>query len=739
MATKKSKKNKKQKITSSGSSGGASVGLDPSTFKYDSQTGEPLQDGYTIRPDGLPVNAPKKKSVVSAISTTKGKKYLTEETNKQIQDVTRLNTATKNQTQTSLLNQKNNKGNSQGYTFDELKSLGYDVNQATFDPASGTFTPSATSNDPYEAQKLETLNSVKKDLGDIDRVFSQQEKYLDRAATESIRSIRGLYEQRAQEQKNLNARQLQRTTTAGIRSGTAQYAQDIQQGIVNTEERAGLARLDEIASKQAVALAEAEQARIDKKYTLFADKRKEIADLKKEANNTIKELRDAAQKDKENKAKEAAETRKTINEVITDAAKNGAPSDVLASISKSQDLVTAVTAAGDYLQGGTGIIGEYQFYKRDAEARNLVPMTFNEYADIDANRKRIASQIVDDTGLTTQEKSQLKSITDKFQADGIMTSANAGKTAINIADMVIADPKSAGNQLITLYTLVKSLDPNSAVREGEISLAQETQSYLGKFRSSLEKINNGQVISPSAAVELAKATKRLANLWYEAGKRREGQYKSQADVLGVKDAFQKYLDNFERPYDTASKQITSEEDAKSAVIEYGANNPDKQDYIKKLSNEIQQETGRPLSWQEILQVLNIPKVKGYMERVQPVEEISINIPKSSRLAYTNNNPGNLRFVGQRGATRGENGFAKFASPEDGYIALKKQIDLDKSRKLTLKAFIEKYAPPTENDTDTYIRQMAKRLGINETTLISEVDTEELARAIAQKESSSIIA
>lgn len=52
---------------------------------------------------------------------------------------------------------------------------------------------------------------------------------------------------------------------------------------------------------------------------------------------------------------------------------------------------------------------------------------------------------------------------------------------------------------------------------------------------------------------------------------------------------------------------------------------------------------------------------------------------SNTLAGKNNNPGNLRYVGQKGATQGAGGFARFATPEAGWQALLNQIDLDKSR------------------------------------------------------------
>lgn len=118
--------------------------------------------------------------------------------------------------------------------------------------------------------------------------------------------------------------------------------------------------------------------------------------------------------------------------------------------------------------------------------------------------------------------------------------------------------------------------------------------------------------------------------------------------------------------------------------------------------------------------------------------VSVNIPASSHLSYVNNNPGNLRFAGQSGAQQGQGGFAKFDSPAAGFSALVKQVKTDAGRGLSLASFISKFAPPSENDTTQYIKQVATSLGISPTTPISKVDAVKVAKAMAKKESSSII-
>lgn len=120
---------------------------------------------------------------------------------------------------------------------------------------------------------------------------------------------------------------------------------------------------------------------------------------------------------------------------------------------------------------------------------------------------------------------------------------------------------------------------------------------------------------------------------------------------------------------------------------------------------------------------------------------TVNIPQDignqkNQLAYKNNNPGNLRFAGQDGATLGASGFAKFETPEAGYQALLSQIQLDQTRNLTVAQFINKYAPPSENDTPKYIKDFTTSLGVPDTTNIKDLSTEDMADFIMQKESGS---
>jgi hypothetical protein len=132
------------------------------------------------------------------------------------------------------------------------------------------------------------------------------------------------------------------------------------------------------------------------------------------------------------------------------------------------------------------------------------------------------------------------------------------------------------------------------------------------------------------------------------------------------------------------------------------------------------------------------EISAAPQTFKSVGNTTVSIPTSSRLAYVNNNPGNLRFAGQAGAVQGEGGFARFNSPEEGVQALARQVRLDSSRGLNLSQFISKYAPPTENDTNKYIADMIAMTGASPDTPISNIDLNTLVKAIAKKESSTNI-
>jgi hypothetical protein len=98
------------------------------------------------------------------------------------------------------------------------------------------------------------------------------------------------------------------------------------------------------------------------------------------------------------------------------------------------------------------------------------------------------------------------------------------------------------------------------------------------------------------------------------------------------------------------------------------------------------------------------------------------------LAYVNNNPGNLIYAGQPGASPGAGGFASFSDYQAGYTALQNQVQLDAVRGTdvngnpisTLSELISSWAPPSQNDTATYIANVSAQTGFDPSAPLSSL-------------------
>jgi len=111
-------------------------------------------------------------------------------------------------------------------------------------------------------------------------------------------------------------------------------------------------------------------------------------------------------------------------------------------------------------------------------------------------------------------------------------------------------------------------------------------------------------------------------------------------------------------------------------------------------------------------------------------------------AERNNNPGNLEFRGQRGATpeSGSGRFAKFESAAEGVSALVGQLRRYGAQgRDTINKIITKYAPANENDTQAYVAALSKRMGVGADQALNLNDTETLSglvKGISRHESGS---
>ena len=112
------------------------------------------------------------------------------------------------------------------------------------------------------------------------------------------------------------------------------------------------------------------------------------------------------------------------------------------------------------------------------------------------------------------------------------------------------------------------------------------------------------------------------------------------------------------------------------------------------------------------------------------------------LPTTNNNPGDLRFAGQQGATQGKGGFAAFANPQAGFNALENQVQsrITQNPNETLEDFVGNpttgYAPKSDgNNPGEYTAKLATALGVSPLAPLSSLSSKvgQFSAAIATNE------
>lgn len=118
---------------------------------------------------------------------------------------------------------------------------------------------------------------------------------------------------------------------------------------------------------------------------------------------------------------------------------------------------------------------------------------------------------------------------------------------------------------------------------------------------------------------------------------------------------------------------------------------------------------------------------------RPSSEPSPHASTKKTRAERNFNPGNLNYAGQAGASleAGSNArFAKFNSEEEGIAALVRQLRLYQQRGIdTIGEIVKKYAPPSENDTQAYIANMARWTGLGADEKLNFNDTDTVRRMV----------
>lgn len=426
------------------------------------------------------------------------------------------NPSTKNQSTTTLSGDKSTDIANNNLKLDQYSEKGVQTN-----PESGLATD-ATGN-VYEPQK-EVVADTSEEDNSISRYYDQLTKSLDASTQAQVSGIKSQYDQMRADQIQANKSMEAQTQNSLLMGGvtgqgsSAQYAPISSVGIMQSQVSYGLRQISNLNFQENQLIAEAKQAQEDGKFRIVEKKLAMVEEKRKEKLDAAAKLNEQIAKANEKALEESLEQQK--EEAVLDLYSQGLtdPVEIAQSLRDSGFSVplkqisdTVALASGI---GGTGIVGEYNFYKSDAIKRGQVPVSFNTYQDMDANRKKsIAKAGVATTGSSgaTYSPAQEKVIVrvDKDIANNPTYKRTQSMIGyVSNVESALSQVSGVGD-IAAINQFQKVIDEGAVTRDQDVKLIQSAQSLSNSLQTKLKRLQKGEQLSPELRSQMLKATQDI--------------------------------------------------------------------------------------------------------------------------------------------------------------------------------------------------------------------------------------
>ena len=169
----------------------------------------------------------------------------------------------------------------------------------------------------------------------------------------------------------------------------------------------------------------------------------------------------------------------------------------------------------------------------------------------------VGKPLKDETdALTEYQKTQtFNNIVNKYNSSPLVLASDRTPVLKGAIDAIRKNPSNGALQLNLVYSYVQALDTyQSAVREGELALVNSIDSKIGAFQNQIQKIQQGQIVRPEVIKSIADAAEQVLSTITSAAQLKSRSFKSQADVAGVGEQWDKYVAGFQTSYQTSNQQ-----------------------------------------------------------------------------------------------------------------------------------------------------------------------------------------
>lgn len=422
-----------------------------------------------------------------------------------------------------------------------------------------------------------------------------------------LEGIKGQYATQQRQLTRSNANTEAGLGTALLRSGTARYAPGSAAGLVSAQHATGIQKMADLTTQENAAIAEANQAKLNSDYKLLDSRLSILGDIRKEKMSIAKDIFE--QKAAEEKANRDAEikVKESVSKIAQDAAENGATPEQIDAITNSESVGDAIANAGDSLQKGTGTVGEWLQHKKDMVSRGLIPLSFDEYANMDANRKRsiVNVGIGGDSGYTSKQVTAITRLNDSISKNATYTKTSSMRNYGDNVKASLSQGTGVGD-IAAINQFQKVIDEGAVTRDQDVKLIQGAQSLANQLKTKVAKLEKGEQLSQTQRDQMQKLVddmyasqvKALEKDPYISAKKKE------AELYGLSkdDTILGELSGFNIGQDI----MQSEEQARKQLVELALKDPKIEAAVNGLAGVPQPNLpgGRAYTWAEILDEIN---------------------------------------------------------------------------------------------------------------------------------------
>lgn len=257
----------------------------------------------------------------------------------------------------------------------------------------------------------------------------------------------------------------------------------------------------ELAQDYLTELTDTKQKQIDNQYDYNMKLFGALAPMITEKNRRKYEEKIKANDDA---AKQATDLNKYQAQIMAEVSKNNPNipnlGSVLARINNSTDMEGAVQAAGKYLGDTLGRQIEQQQYNNSVLQGQKLQKEINTVTGTGGGQRIL------DT-LPTSIQGKVISMANDFGSKDIVKKYNSTVDSINVVNGIDAKSKNPADHQQIVYAFAKSLDPDSAVREGEYATIKKyAQSAVSKYGKEITNAINGTGFLSEAAIKNIQST-----------------------------------------------------------------------------------------------------------------------------------------------------------------------------------------------------------------------------------------